>query len=87
MFTNKYADVQLSASGYKRIQRLFEKDDFNVVTSNKVVTSEKIQISTQAFNSHFVDDIKYLYTDKANEKNSPVVHTYNDEKKNFVLIY
>lgn len=80
-FTSKYADIKLSASGQKKIQELLEKDVC------KVVTLEEVLNSTQVFNFCFINDIKDLYTDKANKKSHPVVHIYNDEKKNLVLIH
>ena len=43
---NKYADAQLSASRQKEIQGLFEKDDFKVVTPNKLVMPEEVQSNT-----------------------------------------
>ncbi len=86
-FTNKHADVRLSASGQKEIQGLLEKDVFKVVTLDKDVTPEEVPSSTQVFDSRFVDDIKDPCTDKAYEKSRPVVHVYNDEKKNLVLIH
>ena len=48
---------------------------------------EEIQSSTQVFNSHFVNDIKDPYTDKAYKKSCLVVHTYNNKKKNLVLMH
>ena len=84
---NKYADAQLSASGQKEIQGLLEKDDFKVVTSDKLVMPKKVQSSTQVFNSHFVNNIKDPYTDKAYEKSRLVMHTYNDKMKNLMLMH
>ncbi len=80
-FINKYADAGLSTSGQKEIQGLLEKDIF------KVVTSEEVPSRTQVFNSSLVDNIKNLYTDKTYEKNRPVVHAYNNSKKNLVLMH
>ena len=37
--------------------------------------------------SCFVDDMKDLCIDKADEKDCPVEHVYNNKKKIFVLIY
>ncbi len=65
----------------KEIQELLEKDIF------KVIMPEKIPSRIQVFNSSLVDNIKNLYTDKAYKKNRPVVHIYNNKKKNFVLIH
>ena len=48
---------------------------------------EEIQSSTKVFNSYFDNDIKDLYTDKAYEKSRLVMHTYNDKKKNLVLMH
>ena len=39
------------------------------------------------FDSCFVNDIKDPYTDKAYEKNRSVMHAYNNEKKNLVLMH
>ncbi len=89
-FTNKYANAQLSASGQKENQKLLEKDVFKVVTLDKIIMLEEVLSSTQVFNSSLVDNIKDPCTDKAYEKNRPVMHTYNDEKKNLenlVLIH
>ena len=85
-FTNKHLDAQLSVSRQKKIQKLLKKDVFKVVTSDKVVIL-KVSSSSQVFNSFLIDNIKNPYTNKAYEKNRPIVHTYNDEKKNLVLIY
>ncbi len=43
---------------------------------------EQVPSSIQVFNSSLVDNIKDPCTDKTYEKNRPVVHAYNDEKKN-----
>ena len=80
-FINKHADAQLSASGQKEIQKLLEKDVF------KVVMPEEVSSSTQVFNSSLVDNIKDPCNDKVYEKSRPVVHTYNDEKKNLMLMH
>lgn len=66
---------------------LFEKDLFKVIIPIKYVIFEVIPSSTQVFNSCFVDYIKDLYTDKANEKSCPVVHTYNNKKKKLMLMH
>ena len=87
IFTNKYADTQLFASGQKKIQKLLKKDVLKVVTPDKIVMSEEVSSSTQVFNSSLVDNIKDPCNDKAYEKSRPVVHTYNDEKKNLVLMH
>ena len=84
---NKYVNAQLSTSGQKKIQGLLEKNDFKVLTLNKLVMPEKIQSSTQVFYSHFVNDIKDPYPDKIYEKSCLVVHTYNDKKKNLMLMH
>ncbi len=86
-FTNQHADAQLSVSGQKEIQKLLEKDVFKVVTPDKVVMPEEVPSSTQVFNSSLVDNIKDPCTDKAYEKSRPVVHAYNDEKKNLMLMH
>ncbi len=44
-FTNKYADVQLSTSGQKKIQKLLEKDVFKVITPDKVVMPKQVPSS------------------------------------------
>ena len=86
-FTNKHADAQLSASGQKEIQGLLEKDIFKVITPNKVVTPEEVPSNIQVFNSCFVNNIKDPCIDKADEKSRSVVHAYNDEKKNLMLMH
>ena len=48
---------------------------------------EEIQSSTKVYNTYFVNDIKDPYTDKAYEKSCLVKHTYNDKKKNLMLIH
>ena len=47
---------------------------------------KKILSNTQVFNSCFDDHIKDLYTNKANKKNCLIVHTYNNKKKNIMLM-
>ena len=84
---NKYADAQLFVSGQKKIQKLFEKDVFKAVTPNKVIMAKKLSSNIQVFNSYFADNIKDLYIDKTYEKSCQVVHCYNYEKKNLLLIY
>ncbi len=86
-FTNKHANAQLFISGQKEIQKLVEKDVFKIVTPDKVVIPKEVPRSTQVFNSSLVDNIKDPCNDKVYEKSRPVVHTYNDEKKNLVLIH
>ena len=86
-FTNKYVDIRLFASGQKEIQRLLEKDDFKVVTPDKVVTPEEVPSSTQVFNPRFVHNIKDPCTDKVYEKSRSAVHAYNDEKKGLTLMH
>lgn len=86
-YTNKHADAPLSTSRQKEIQGLLKKDLFKVVTSDKVVMPEEVPSNTQVFNSCFVDDIKDLCIDKADEKSCSVVYAYNDEKKNLVLMH
>ncbi len=83
-FINKHADARLSTSGQKEIQGLLKKDIF------KIVTHEEVPSRTQVFNFSLIHNIKTSYTDKAYEKNRPVVHAYNDKKKNLknlVLIH
>ena len=48
---------------------------------------EKTSSSTQIFNSCFVDDIKDLCINKANEKSRLIMHTYNNEKKSLMLMH
>ncbi len=45
-FTNNHANARLSASGQKEIQGLLEKDDFKVLTPDKVVTPKEVPSST-----------------------------------------
>ncbi len=86
IFTNKYADAQLSASGQKEIQKLVTKDVFKVITLDKVIILEEVLSSTQVFNSILVDNIKDPCTNQAPNKNRLVVHAYN-KKKNLVLMH
>ncbi len=87
IFTNKHINVQLSKSRQKKIQKLLEKDVFKDVTLDKVIVLEEVPSSIQVFNSSLVNNIKDLCIDKAYKKNRPVVHTYNDEKKNLVVMH
>lgn len=87
IFTNKYADTQLSTFRQNEIEKLLEKNDFKVVTPDKLVMLEKVLSNIQVFNSYFVNKIKNLYTDKVYKKSCPVIYTYNNGKKNLVLIY
>lgn len=48
--------------------------------------SKKVPSNTKIFYFCFLDEIKYLYLDKVNEKSCLIVFTYNNEK-NLVLIY
>ena len=48
---------------------------------------KEVLSSIQIFNFNLVDNIKTLCNDKAYKKSHLVVHTYNDEKKNLVLMY
>lgn len=84
---NKYTNTQLSVSGQKKIEKLLEKDEFKDITSNKIVTSEKVLSITKVFNSRFFDNIKDLYIDKVYKKSCLIMHIYNCEKKNLVLRY
>ena len=83
-FTTKHVDTQLFASGQKNIQGLLKKDVLKVSTYDKVVMPEGISSSIQVFNSRFFYDIKDPCTDKADEKSRPVIHAYNDKKKNLM---
>ena len=58
-----------------------------VITSDKVVTSKKVSGSIQVFNFCFIDDIKDICTNKANDKSCYIMYTYNNKKKNFVLMH
>ena len=87
IFTNKHTNAQLSVSEQKKIQKLLEKDVFRVVTPNIIVMSEEVLSSTQVFNSSLVDNIKDPCNDKVYEKSRSLVHTYNNEKKNLVLMH
>lgn len=40
--TNKYADTQLSTFGQNEIQRLIKKDNFKVVTPDKLFIPEEV---------------------------------------------
>lgn len=85
--------IRLSTSGQKEIQKLPTKYTFKIVTFNKVIIPnnviipEEVPSSTQVFNSCFVDEIKDPYTDKAYKKSYLVVYTYNNKKKNLVLMH
>ena len=57
------------------------------VTSEKVIMSHEISSSTPAFNSSLINNINDPYTNKAYKKNRLVIYAYNNEKKNFMLIY
>ena len=87
IFTNKYADTQLSAFRQKKIQKLLKKGFFKAVIFNKVVFLEKVLNSKQVFNFYFDDDIKNPHTNKVNEKSCQVMYYYNNEKKNLVLMH
>lgn len=67
--------------------KLFEKNIFKVVISDKIVMFEKLLTSIQVLNVRFVDNLKDLYNDKAYEKSCLVMHTFNDEKKNLILMH
>ena len=41
-FTNKYTDAQPSVSCQKEIRGLLGKNDFKIVTSNKVIMHEEV---------------------------------------------
>lgn len=77
----------MSASKQKEIPKLFEKDVFKVITPDKFVISEEVLSSRPVFNSSLVNNIKDLCTNKAYKKSCPVLHTYNNEKKNLILMY
>lgn len=42
IFTNKYADVLLSVSEYKIVQRLFEENIFKVMTLDNIIIFKEI---------------------------------------------
>lgn len=67
------------------MKRLLEKNICKVVISGKVVMPKKIPKSTQSFNFYFFADIKDPYINKTYEKSCLILHTYNIEKKNFIL--
>lgn len=67
------------------MKKLLEKTIFKVVTSDKVVTSEKILSNTKNFNCCFFNNIKDPDIKKIYRKRRPVVHVYNNEKKNIML--
>lgn len=46
-----------------------------------------IPSSTKVFDSYFVNKIKNLCIDKVYEKCCPVIHTYNNGKKNLMLMH
>lgn len=78
---NKYADTKLSISRQKKIEELFEKDVF------KVITPEEVLSNTQVVNFLFINNIKDSCTNKANKKSCLVMHAYNNLKKNLMLIH
>ena len=71
--------AQYTVSRQKEVTRLLEKEVF------KVITFKDVPSNTRIFNSHFVDKIKNLGTDKAYEKSRLVVQAYNDQEKDLVL--
>lgn len=48
---------------------------------------EKVLSNTQVYDSSLVNNIKDLCTDKAYKKSHSIVYTYNNEKKNLVLMH
>lgn len=84
IFTNKYADVLLFISEQKEIEGLLKKDVFKIVTLKYVVMPEEMLSSIQVFNFSLYNDIKNPCIDKAYEKSCPIIHTYNNKKKNIV---
>lgn len=48
---------------------------------------KKVLNNIQVFNSYFINKIKDLCIDKSDEKSCLIVYIYNDEKKNFMLMY
>lgn len=87
IFIYKYAYAKMSVSRQKKIQGLFKKDVFNIVTLDRVVIPDKIPENIQVFNFYFVDNIKDLCTDKANKKSWLFINANNDKKKNFMLMH
>ena len=71
--------TQYTAFRQKEIAKLLEKNVF------KVVISADILSNTQIINSRFVDKVKHVGIDKANEKSQLVVQAYNDKKIDLVL--
>lgn len=76
-------DTQSYIFRQKKIQELLEKVVFKVVTPNNVIMLEEVLGN----NPFFIDNIKNLYINKANKKICLVVHTYNDDNKNLVLMH
>lgn len=64
----------------KKIARLLKKKVFKVTTSKDVLSN------IQIFNSHFVNKIKNVGTDKAYDKNCLVVQAFNNKDKNLILM-
>lgn len=89
----KHANAQISTFGWKEIEKLLIEKRFKIVISNKIIISNKIVMlrkvisNTQGFNSCFFDIIKDFCIDKAYEKNHPVMHAYNNNRKNIMLEY
>lgn len=46
---------------------------------------KKILSNIQVFNSCFINNIKVLYTNKANEKSCLIVYIYNNNKKTYYI--
>lgn len=65
----------------KKIQELFEKDVFKIVTSNKFVTLERFPSNIQVFNSCFIDDNIDPCTNKVYKKICLVIYAYHNKKK------
>ena len=64
----------------KKINELFEKNCFEIVSTSDVFHGIRI------FNSRFVDEIKNINTINAYEKSHLVMQTYNDQSKTKMLI-
>lgn len=70
-FVNKDVDIKLSKY---------------TISEQKIVNSKKISSNIQVFNSHFIDEIKDLYTKKTYKKICLIIQTYNNENKNLILM-
>lgn len=77
----------MQMSNQKKIYKLHKKDIFKIVIFNKIIIFEEVFNNKQVFHFCFIDNKIDLYTNKVYKKIYLVIHTYNNRKKNLVLIY